>query len=367
VFGGFLLFPTFAGMTRTKNLISVISYAFLAGIILSGCAGPNGWKKIDVSKEKVNYTVQRFEQDFFAIDTNHIGESEQKLRAKYGEFYDYYVHAIMNFGRPENRFDTASHDPHIDMAQFLGSRFDRDLYDTVQKEYPEMADIQSGLTDMFRHFQYYFPGKPRISKVYTFISQFGYGAATYDDSIICIGLDMYLGDTYRYYQSGDFPEYMIAKLKRPYIIPNVADVLYKLHFDRTAYNAQLPFIEGMINEGKKYYFMECMLPDAPDSLIMGYTKPQEEWCRKSEASIWKYFNERDLLYKVNYMEQKRYITDGPTTAGMPAEAPAKVGAWVGWQIVRKFMKNNSGRVTLRDLLEKYSAKQIFTMSNYKPK
>jgi hypothetical protein len=203
--------------------------------------------------------------------------------------------------------------------------------------------------------------------VYTFISEFGYGAATYDDTTVCIGLDMYLGENYRYYRSVNFPDYMLSKLEKPYIVPNVTGALYQLYFDRTAYDAQLPLIEALIDEGRKYYFMECMMPDAPDSVIMGYTRSQEEWCRKSEASIWRYFNERDLLYKINYMEQKRYITDGPTTAGMPPEAPAKVGAWVGWQIVRKFMKKNSGKVTLSELLEKYTAKQIFAMSSYKPK
>ena len=145
------------------------------------------------------------------------------------------------------------------------------------------------------------------------------------------------------------------------------EVLYNLHFDKTAYNAQLPLIEAIINEGKKYYFMECMLPETPDSVLIGYTRAQDEWCRRSEGSIWKYFNEQDLLYKVNFMEQKRYTTDGPTTAGMPPEAPGKVGSWVGWQIVRKFMKNNQGKVSLDDLMNKYTAKQILTLANYKPK
>jgi hypothetical protein len=110
-----------------------------------------------------------------------------------------------------------------------------------------------------------------------------------------------------------------------------------------------------------------MLPDAPDSLLMGYTTTQEAWCRNSEKNIWQFLNERDLLFKVNYMEQKRYTTDGPTTTGMPPESPPKVGSWVGWQIVRRFMKNNRGKVTLNDLLYKYTGKQIFTLANYKPK
>jgi len=354
-------------MAFTKKTLFGPICTLIAGLILSGCSSPDAWKKIDVSKEKVSFSVFRFEQDFFAMDTNHLAESEAKLRAKYGHFYDDYVNHIMNFGSPENRFDTARLDPHIDIIRFLGNRSDRELYDTVEKNYSDIAEIKSGLTDMLRHFQHYFPAKPHITRIYTFITEFSDGIATYDDSTLCIGLDMYLGDTYRYYRSIDLPEYMIAKLKRPYIIPNATEALYNLDFDKTAYNAQLPLIEAMINEGKRYYFMECMLPDAPDSMIIGYTKNQEEWCRKSEKSIWQYLNEHDLLYKINYMEQKRYTSDGPTTAGLPPESPAKVGSWVGWQIVRKFMKNSRDKVSLAELLDKYTAKQIFALSNYKPK
>jgi hypothetical protein len=354
-------------MARTDLFIKRFFHTLLTGLILSGCSDPNGWKKIDVSKEKVSYTVDRFDRDFFAIDTTHIDESEAKLRTKYGYFYDDYIHHIMNFGRPQNPLDTSRKNPQADIIQFLSNRSDRDLYDTVQKEYPDIKDIGPGLTDMLQHFQYYFPQKPHITRVYTMITEFSDGVATYDDSTVCIGLDMYLGSSYRYYASVDLPQFMIAKLKKPYIVPNIAEALYNANFDRTAYNAQLPLIEALVNEGRKYYYMECMMPDAPDSIIMGYTSRQEEWCRNSEKSIWQFFNERDLLFKINYMEQKRYTTDGPTTTGMPPESPPRVGSWVGWQIVRKFMKNNRANVTLPDLLDKYTARDIFAASNYKPK
>lgn len=351
----------------SKPLVSIILFAALLGIMMPGCSDPNGWKKVDVSKETVNISIQRFDKDFFAMDTNHLQESEAKLRAQYGTFYNYYILGIMKFGKAPNPMDTTQRDPRPFILEYLGNQAIHDLYDTVQHDYADLSDIQSGLTDMFKHFQYYFPKKPRISKVYTFISEFGYGAATYDDSVICIGLDMYLGPQYRYYQSVDLPQFMINKLKREYIVPNTTEALYGLHYDHSEENAELPLIEAMVNEGRKYYFMECMLPNAPDSVIMGYTSKQIDWCRNSEKAIWQYFNERDLLYKVNYMEQKRYTSDGPTTTGMPADSPPKVGSWVGWQIVRRFMKNSGGKVSLQDMLEKYSAKQIFTLSNYKPK
>jgi hypothetical protein len=50
------------------------------------------------------------------------------------------------------------------------------------------------------------------------------------------------------------------KLKREYIVPNAVEVSQDLHFDKTAYNAQLPLIEAIINGGKNTTFMECMPP-----------------------------------------------------------------------------------------------------------
>lgn len=358
--------PPLVGLGERAPL-TIVLFSLLIAFLLPSCTDPNGWKKVDVSNEKVNLTVQRFDRDFYAIDTLHLDESEGKLRTKYGNFYDFYVNQVMNFNKPDNPMDTHMRDPHIRMLGFFANRSDRDLFDSVQKEYPNTTDIEAGLTGMLQHFQYYFPKKPRITRVYTFITEFSNAVATYDDSTLCIGLDMYLGSSFRYYQSVDLPQFMVAKLKRPYIVPNATEVLYKLYFDHTAYDAQLPLIEALIDEGKKYYFMECMLPDAPDSLLMGYTRDQEAWCRASEASVWKYMNEQDLLYKVNFMVQKRFTTDGPTTTGLPPESPAKVGSWMGWQIVRRFMRNNGGKVTLPELLDKYTAKQIFAMSNYKPK
>ena len=46
------------------------------------------------------------------------------------------------------------------------------------------------------------------------------------------------------------------------------------------------------------------------------------------------------------------------------ESPGSVGVFIGWQIVRAYMKNNN--VTLQELALK-DAKTIFDQSKYKPK
>src|SRR5215213_8716157 len=51
----------------------------------------------DVSNIKVNLKVQRFEKDFFALDTNNILNELQRLRIKYPTFINDFTNQILGF------------------------------------------------------------------------------------------------------------------------------------------------------------------------------------------------------------------------------------------------------------------------------
>jgi hypothetical protein len=59
------------------------------------------------------------------------------------------------------------------------------------------------------------------------------------------------------------------------------------------------------------------------------------------------------------------VNDGPTTSGFPTESPGKIGAWIGWQIVNKFMDKHP-EVTLDSLLKINDAVKVLEGSSYKP-
>ena len=50
--------------------------------------------------------------------------------------------------------------------------------------------------------------------------------------------------------------------------------------------------------------------------------------------------DQDLLYSSDPLVIRKFIQDGPFTAGMPEGAPAMLGKWIGWQIVRNYMQKN---------------------------
>ena len=124
----------------------------------------------------------------------------------------------------------------------------------------------------------------------------------------------------------------------------------------------------MIDTGKGLYLKDALLEEEyTDAEKMGYTKEQLQWCQENESYIWRYFIDGQLLYDDDQKLIPRFISPAPFSKfylEIDNESPGRVGAWLGWQIVRSFMKNNE--VSLPQLMQ-LSAKEIFEKSNYKPK
>jgi len=72
------------------------------------------------------------------------------------------------------------------------------------------------------------------------------------------------------------------------------------------------------------------------------------------------------LYETQSKLYGKYVNDGPTSSGMPAESPGNVGSWVGWQIVRAFMQQHPG-FSLQKLMDIEDGQYILSKSKYKPK
>ena len=83
--------------------------------------------------------------------------------------------------------------------------------------------------------------------------------------------------------------------------------------------------------------------------------------------MWSYFINDNLLYDSDPKLANRFINPAPFSKfylEIDNESPGRVGAWLGWQIVKSYMDNNA--TSLTDLL-KMDAKELFEKSKYKPK
>lgn len=304
----------------------------------------------------VSVNAQRFEQDLFKGTYANELERTQLLRKKYGTFFDLFVFKILNIP-DEGDSATASN-----LAKFVTDREVNDILRLTDSVFTSTTDINSGMESFLKHHKFYFPDRP-VPTVVTFISAFNYAVIT-TDSVIGIGLDMFLGPEVEYYARLGIPKYLFDKFSKDYIVPSAIKAWYQSDYDVSEVKNE--FLSQMIHQGKMMYYINAMAPELHDSLRTGFSESQLKWCEENEGNIWSFFIENKLMFNTNPSEYAKFVNDGPATNGFPKEAPGRIGVWVGWQIVKEYMKKNSD-VTLQNLLEEKDAQKILEESGYKPK
>ncbi|MGH2645505.1 MAG: hypothetical protein ACRDE2_16255, partial [Chitinophagaceae bacterium] len=132
--------------------------------------------------------IQRFDREFMQIDSNHVLQSLSQMNGKYPVFMPVYLESIMNFGH----FSDTSVILKAEVRSFITAVDVQRLQDTIDKHFPSLTKYEKELQQGFRYIKYYFPSfKP--PKIITFESGLAnYGAIT-ADSVLGIGLDMFLG------------------------------------------------------------------------------------------------------------------------------------------------------------------------------
>ena len=299
-------------------------------------------KKSKVEKEvaaiPVEIKVVRFDKLFFETASEDLG----KLKKQFPFFF------------PQGINDSV-------WLEKMQNPLWRELYAEVQKKYANFAPLQEELETLFKHIKYNFP-KTKTPKVITVISEMDYNnKVIYADTLLIVSLELYLGKEHKFYQ---FPKYLKQNFEEKQMM---LDVVSSFSMDKIAPVTDKTLLSQMIYYGKELYLKDLLLPDYADVDKMGYTPEQIKWCEENESYMWRYFLEKEMLYSNDSKLGNRFVNPAPFSKfylEIDNESPGRVGAWVGWQIVRSFVKNND--VPIGELL-KMNAKEIFEKSKYKPK
>lgn len=349
-----------------RNGVFVV--AAIVMCLLQACNGntnnTTGRQAPDVADVKLNLQSFRFDQDLEHVDTNAVAAGLQQLHGKYPVFLNFYLDTIMGFQINGNYADTAR-GIKLGLRQYLTYKDYRGLFDTVNKHYPDTKDVDAELSKGFQYMKHYYPAYQVPTVMYITTGLANYGAFTYESSMLGIGLDMFLGKSYPYYKSVGIPEYMGSHLSKQYIPVAAFSAIYE---DAHPFNREnRTLLDMMIQKGKEQYFLHSVLPDMADSTLYAFSQAQVDWCKANEADVYNFFIRQNMLYDKEITKVLRYVTDGPTSTGMPAQSPGNVGSWLGMQIVTAYMKEHK-EITLSQLLEqKIDAQSLLEQSKYKPK
>jgi len=353
-------------MNKTVKSIMRLSFASLLILVLISCNNSN---KPNVSDIKVDIKIERFDKDFFSIDTNHLDRSLNALNKNYPAFFPLYVQFLSPID-PMVKQEGKTYEE----AVRIFYRTIKPLADAAEKKYSNLDNVQNGLEKSFKYVKYYYPSF-KTPAVIASVESFNpddpqevYGTTFYHDTLI-VSLQMFLGKDFDGYDPVQYPDYLRRRFSEEYIVPNSVRAVVNDIYPDTSASASL--IEIMIERGKQWYLKEKFLPDAPDSLITGFSKSQTEFVEKNEGNIWAQFlKDTPDPYTLDQERLKNYLGEGPFTQDMPHDlqgngTPGNIGQWIGWRIVKKFAENNS-KMSVQDILAT-PAKKIFQEAKYKPK
>lgn len=237
-----------------------------------------------------------------------------------------------------------------------------DFYKETLTIFKDIKPLENELGLFFDHVKYHFP-EFYVPPVKSIVTGFHFEKdLLVSDSLIVISLDYFLGSTAKF--RPPYFNYFLDRYQPAYILPMIAlGVSGKYNQSNEKDETML---SNMIYYGKAMYFAKKMLPCANDSLIVMYNGTQMDDIKINEPTIWAHFIEQKLLFESNRHIIDKYVGESPKVNEIGEKCPGRIGRWLGWQIVNKYMENNP-KMTLKELMEEQDAQKIFAQSKYKPK
>jgi gliding motility-associated lipoprotein GldB len=312
--------------------------------------------KVDISGIKDRAEVVRFEEKLFALPLQDTLEELTALRDQHPEFFDLFTWKVIGTGGiQEEGFSEL-------MGTFLTDTMIVHVRELVKEKFADVEKTEKEIIKAFKYYSFHFPEK-KIPTVFTMISGFNQSVVT-AEHIIGVSLDKYLGRDCSYYkQLSNVPQYKVKNMHPRKIVPDMIYAWGMTEFNERSRATTL--LDHMVHQGKLMYFTDALLPEMHDTLKIGYTEKQLQWCKNNEPQMWNYLVEERMLYSNRRMDILRFINDGPYTTGFPVESAPRAGIWLGWQIVRQYMKKNPD-VTLAELMQNTEYQKILNESAYFP-
>ena len=319
-------------------------------VILSSCKWHKDRLNVDVSRVNIpQVRIGRYDQDLFRIKVKDLKSGLQAIQSQYLFFLGTELNDTLKLA---------------EMKAYLTNPRTIDYYSACEKKFGDLSKTETGLTEAFRHYKFYFP-EVLIPQVYTYISGGDYEnpVRLAADSVMIIALDTYLGTGFKPYLSDGLSLYKVERMTEDHIIP---DCIMTLTIALCPVNpAANTLLDQMIDAGKRLYITDAFLPETAGYLKIGYTPEKSEWITKNESHVWAAIIENNLLYSSNGQTVRTFFADGPNTPAFGKESPPRLGEWIGWMIVRSYMNNNP-EITLKQMIREQDAQMILTRSGYKP-
>ncbi|MCX6223577.1 MAG: hypothetical protein NTV01_02280 [Bacteroidia bacterium] len=305
-------------------------------------------------RQSVRDTIVRFEKLVFTISPADLADSIRLNHKTLVPFFRIFNEEVIRIG-PDSLPGYAGQ-----LEKFTGDSLIRRVYSEVAKSAGSYLKSCREIDDALGRWATLAGGK-RPDNLITYISGFNQSFITLP-GCLGIGVDNYLGSESPLYQGLGIPVY-IRKNMKPDNLPADA-VRAWLYSELPGPAAEGGFLDRMIYEGKVHYIAGKLLPKLSEEQLFHYTNEQLRWCREQERAMWKYLAEQKILFSTDRLTTRKFLEEAPFTRAFGNESPGKVGVWIGYRIIGSYVKSNG--ITLKDLMNTMSAKEILSGSKYHP-
>lgn len=327
---------------------------FCTLILLVGCQPKDRFFPSDI--EPVSVSIQRFDNALMQVRPDSIREDIRGLYQQFPSFMPIFMEDVLGVYRQD--------------TDYLCDALPAFLTDTVygfektnqyeQTLFQDISDIERPLSMAFSRIHYLYPEWP-IPTIYLFVSGFQTSLCWAGEDI-GIGCDMYLGSDYPYYNR--VVHRYQQRTMRKECIP--ADVVSAYLFAHIPYPCrQRRLLDGMLYQGRVIYLLSLCFPDLPNYEVMGYSKEQWAWCERHEQDLWNMIMDKKDLFKYDNLTLASYLNDGPFTAEISQECPARIGVWLGWRIIDSYVRHQDD-VSLTGLMSEADSQLLLEQSAYRP-
>lgn len=327
----------------------IIALPLIFALLIS-CKQSNQ-KSVEVNNQTVK--IIRFDSLLTQSDTTKIEENVRNLYVNHPAFMNYYAEHIIQVN-PADTFEVVK-----SIQLFLQNPDFKSVNNDVAKTFASTDSIQNDLITAYSLMNKHFP-QINTPEIYFFVSGFN-SSILLENEFVGIGLDLYLGNTYPRYSEISY-DYLLYNMRPASIAPDLISAMFFKHFSFDGLQNRL--LEQMLYRGKLLHIVAAMLPNRKPNDIIGYSRFQWEWSRKFEKEIWNSILAQRHLYSSEQLLINKYLNDAPFTTPITQDSPGRLGAWVGWQIINSYMKNNN--VSLQELAKITDYQMILNKSKYKP-
>jgi hypothetical protein len=318
--------------------------------ILAACSG----NKLDVNVDQIQLSLNQKAtfNDLMVEDSNQLLVTLHKNQKDFPEITEFQLGYCLKMPNDSDSSFYSSiriyqKDPYIIR-----------LHKALAHKFKDVSKYEVELQDGFKHLRHHLP-KAKMPKSIVYMNSLFNASAFCTDQEIGIGMERYLGvnnPVIKELPNNIYFDWMKKGFDEKFLTVDAVSSWINTHIiEEKEGNVS----ENMIRWGKILYLTKAAYPSKSDAEILRYSEKQFQWAISNEQSLWDYLVKEKLLFKLDVKTSTNLLNDGPFTVGLPEKGPDRLGRFIGYRIVSKFMEIKEIRIeelvktSYTDILQEY--------------